>query len=271
MTPVRTPLASDVTWLTAAFAVPGATINSVAAEAGCNPRTIKRWQKRHGVSSRSLAEHASARQAMSGALPAETLRVIDGELLGDGSLRAWTRHLDGPIHAAAYHHSTNKEEYLHWLAERLVGLESTVGGPILRSMTTVNGDPLWRYALRTRSHAELATFYRRWYRHEEGEPRRKIVPPDLTITPTVALHWYLGDGWVSHNRDRPHVPYLALATHGFQRDEVERLADLMAGFDARVYKQRQWWFLRLMAAQDFLDYIGPCPLPDAYGHRWRLR
>lgn len=254
---VRTALVSDRDWLAEAFSQPGATPRSVAAAAGCNEKTVRRWKARHGVASRPAAETASLRQAQHTPLPARTLEVLTGELLGDGSLAVRTRG-DGPAYAARYRHATSSRAYLEWLADQLDGLSCAVTGPYAHVAPSGKAYP--GYDLSSRSHSALAPLHVAWY-----GPDGKVVPRDVEVTSLVALHWYLGDGGVETGRGRR--PTVGLATHGFTRDEITRLAEQLEPCRPRIVRHYDWLRLRL-DAEPFLDFIGPCPIPEVYDRKW---
>ena len=61
--------------------------------------------------------------------------------------------------------------------------------------------------------------YRKWYSQETG---KKIVPKDLRLTPTILLHWFIGDGSVKRNGVRKTV---VLFTLNFSKEYVQFLAE----------------------------------------------
>lgn len=80
--------------------------------------------------------------------------------------------------------------------------------------------------LSTRFYRELLAERRRWY-----PGGTKVVPTDLSLTPTTLAHWYWGDGHCSHAKS------VGLATNAFPIPDVMRLvAEIKArwGWHARV-------------------------------------
>ena len=62
--------------------------------------------------------------------------------------------------------------------------------------------------------------YRKWYILETG---KKIVPKDLRLTPTILLHWFIGDGSVM--RYGVKGTGIALFTLNFSKEDVQFLAE----------------------------------------------
>ncbi|MFB7496070.1 hypothetical protein ACFC09_15485 [Streptomyces sp. NPDC056161] len=261
----RSEHVSDPVWLTDAFSKPGATIRSVATAAGCDEKTVRRWKARYGVASRPMSENASLRQSRTDELPATTLEVIEGELLGDGNLNSTKRLKAGQYVSASYMHSTCHRPYLEWLDDQLQGMESKLYGPYA---TSLNGTG---WALRTPRYTALLPLYRRWYDPSRPAYRRKVVPQDLRVTPRMALHWYLGDGTLAVDRRSAGTkPIIRLSTDGFELEEVERLAAQLTHCRARIGRFGTRHRIVLDSAP-FLEWIGPCPVPDIYGYKWRPR
>jgi hypothetical protein len=263
-------MVSNAEWLRGAFATPGATICSVARAAGVNEKTVRRWQKRHEVPSRLRTETASLRQAIQGTLPVSTIEVIEGELLGDGNLHARGRQPDiRQPPAARYQHTCGGTPgYVEWLATQLEALPVVIDPPRTHpKRVSVEGQPLHKFVLRSRSHAALGPVFDRWYVREAGR-NRKRVPTDLVLTARMALHWYMGDGGAIRQRDKPRQRALRIDTHGFTHEEVYHLAGLLADFRATVRRQRHWRFVAVLDGPEFLEWIGPCPVPQVHAHKW---
>lgn len=256
---------SDPVWLAAAFAVPGATVDSVSKAAGCNEKTVRRWMAKYGISTRSMSENASLRQTCQDDIPASTLEVIEGELLGDGNLNSTKRPKTGEYVSASYMHNTSKRPYLEWLAGELVGLDAKLYGPYNQSTGGIS------WGLRTRRYAALLPLYQRWYDPTRPARERKVVPADLRITARMALHWYLGDGTLAVDRRSAGTkPIIRLSTDGFTVPEIERLAAQLSHCRPRLGRFGERYRIVLDSAP-FLGWIGPCPVPDIYGYKWKPR
>jgi LAGLIDADG DNA endonuclease family/Homing endonuclease associated repeat len=181
----------------------------------------------------------------------EAIEIIEGELLGDGSMEQHSN--------ACFSHSTANFNY----AKLLHGKLETTGLP-LRPLEPVPARNGGKPQLRTRTSCNISftTLRQRWYPYG-----KKIVPSDLHLTKTMCLHWYLGDGYVEQHT-------VKFSTCGFTETEVVRLAALLTtlGFKASKNRRSGGHFVVRMskeAAPRFLQWIGPCPA-HGYEHKWNL-
>lgn len=112
--------------------------------------------------------------------------------------------------------------------------------------------------LRTPNDPIYLNEYHRWY--QDG---RKRIPNDFVVTPLSMLAAYLGDGSSCST-----TKAIYLATNGFPREDVERLADQLCsvGLDCTVDSKNAIRF-RAKVMRAFLEYIGPCPV-QSYEHKW---
>ena len=106
--------------------------------------------------------------------------------------------------------------------------------------------------LSTRFYRELLAERRRWY-----PGGTKVVPTDLSLTPTTLAHWYWGDGHCSHAKS------VGLATNAFPIPDVMRLvAEIKArwGRHARVSASGTGPVImisRREAVRAFIDLVRP--------------
>ena len=201
---------------------------------------------------------------------------IDGLMLGDGCITVDARN---PQRRTATVRMTSKHASVaEWVADSL----QVLGGGIHQRVETLryqtgNGEvrkascPKAIYY--SRSSPQLLSLAERWYA-SDGENRRKIVPMDLQLTPTVMHAWYIGDGGASYSRHGR--ASLRLSTHSFSHEEVRRLCMLIRGAGIGcsidgVWRSDTQWTLRVPASQAsaFLRHIGPPPVEEL-AHRWQL-
>lgn len=99
----------------------------------------------------------------------------------------------------------------------------------------------------------------RFRRYPDGV---KIVPPDISINPSVLLWWYLGDGFVAK--------YGAfLCTDSFTTDDNLRLVSLLSevGIPCHLTPSNR---IRIEGEGGFstlIDYIGASPV-RCYDYKW---
>ena len=196
---------------------------------------------KYGIVARSRTETASLRQANNAEISSKTKEIVEGELLGDGNLHSRS------VFSARYRHSSKYKEYLEWLRSQL-GLECN-------SISKAKNDIA--YYMATATYLDLYPLYKKWY--VDG---KKIIPFNLILTPTICLHWYLGDG----SFDRA---ICRLATYNFSKSELEMtIFPQLAKFNPRFHKNGK--YRRLALHPSFLDYIGNCPsaIKGLYGYKW---
>jgi len=186
-------------------------------------------------------------------LTPEAMDIIEGELLGDGSLDS------SPTVNACFAHSTANFAYSKFLYESLGKCHVPVRKPEL--LKARGGKPQAR--VRSPSNAAFGRLRRLWY--PDGT---KILPQGFFLNRTRCLFWYLGDGYVETGT-------IKFSTCGFTRCEVERLAELLTGSgfkSARNNRSGGYHVIRMskMAAPGFLEWIGPCPAAG-YEHKWNLK
>lgn len=248
-------------WLIQQFSVPQTSIEDVANLAGCHKSTIVRWLRFYGLKARSASELHSKRQAQSNLLNPLIYEIIDGELLGDGSLQSCS------IYSARYTHGSKYKDYLIWLFERL----DFYGLSYSKKINTRNNKGVISYQTQTLSHVELASLKTKWYPFG-----RKVVPDNLVLTPTKCLHWYLGDGWLDEKR-------VVLCTYGFTLNNIQMLLtqlNSLGDFNITLRNPRRTHNPQksrgcgysLSLNSSFLDFIGNCPkeIEQIYGYKWNV-
>lgn len=183
--------------------------------------------------------------------------VLDGVLLGDGSLR----RLDRVFPCL---HITQAVRHIDWLylIQRILlegGIDSKVAISNKQAL-------LW-----TKQQTEFIGARLRFYSDE----RKKIVPLGLRLSPVAVLLWYIGDGSLTYGRGVS--PQVNFATHGFTRDESEllgrRLKDVV-GVDYSVVPSGQYHRLNILGGKNGLavlfSYMDvPGLIPPSYEYKFR--
>ena len=137
-----------------------------------------------------------------GSLSGVQRSIINGTLLGDGSMRCKTNAL------LEINHSVHQRAYVDWKFRHLTDLVLTP--PKARRG---NGNRI-AYRFVTRSLPELTEFYRLFY--ESGS---KVVP-DLELTPLTLAVWFMDDGCKSRSA-------VYLNTQQFDAHSQERLLRML--------------------------------------------
>jgi len=188
-------------------------------------------------------------------IPDKALDIINGELLGDGSMP-----LGGEYKSNAYfEHSTANIDYGKYLYNKLKNYV-----PLLNSSYCPKRNKRCNIQFRTRSRVNIAwtKIRNKWYING-----KKIIPNDLILTKEVCLHWYLGDGYSEDKTCK-------FSTCGFTKKENEKLCELLLniGFKSNINKRSGGYYIirmRRSSSFKFLDWLGPCPA-KGYEHRWNI-
>jgi len=234
----------------------------IGEQFGLDYSTVLKYARAVGIPIRGRDEAAKKRRGCV-ALKGRLAEILDGELLGDGSLIK-------PRRGDAYFtYTTSRRGYLEWLLGLLASFNLEPTGKGIYKAVGSGWSPRPCYHYHSKRYPELTDFYQRWYPNG-----KKHVPKDLVLTPITCLHWYLGDG--SLNSPLP-TPYITLSTQAFTKEEVEFLVSLLNEIvgEAKVGKHPSGPVITMSskAARRFLEYIGPCPEPiqHIYGYKWRSK
>ena len=181
-----------------------------------NSTTVQRSLSRAGIEKRSLAESVSiATTTLDGRVSHLTEEVIewtDGFLLGDGGINF--RWVDEK-HTTRFQIGSSQEQ---WATYAMSGLTAYVPSKAKESGEICEKRPNPIYASNTLTHPDILTQARRWYPHGI-----KIVPPDVRITKTSVMLWYLGDGSFHNGDEHGDSSSLCLATCGFTPDDIKNI------------------------------------------------
>jgi len=168
---------------------------------------------------KSMSEHVRDGMKVSVPMSKKLLDILDGELLGDG-------HLNSPTGFQAYFSEGVGFDKKEWLIHIYnIFVDNNI--PIKENAIYYRRDkPGWQF--NTRSTIELGDLHKKWYIKNENFDHMKsrifsnrkyikIIPTDITVTPTCLLHWYIGDGSNKKNGGA------RLCTNGFTYGEIEFL------------------------------------------------
>lgn len=230
--------------------------SSLAREISVNRVTIHNWLVKFNIPRRNLSKATHLARVNHVDLTPELLELIEGELLGDGSLRLsskWSAH---------YQHSSQHKPYVEWLSKVLASFGVQQSGKI-NSREKEDGHIGYSYTSLSYEEFQLLQF--RWY--PEG---KKIVPPDLILTPLIVRQWYIGDG--SLKKPKKYSPAIILSSPDFPQEDIERLIAMLKGlgFDASRWPSTNEIYISTYSTKQFLDYIGPCPqeIQNIYGYKF---
>ncbi len=235
----------------------------VAEELGIDPRWFQDERSGNG----GIANYVE------GGLSDSAWDVIEGGLLGDGSLSKTDSHVP------QYTQASMDRRYVSWLKDELES--HGIGASALRE-----NDKKWNntHTLKTLCYPEFEELEDRWYddiddvldelddedeiqrimkRKEQGHDRVKRVPDDLEMTPEKLLHLHLGDGSLIRQEGTGRGggrPWVTLYVNGFLRDDIENISDSLEeqGIDTAIHKNKDDYSLKILK-DDVKDYYGFLP------------
>jgi len=188
---------------------------------------IREGMERHNIKRRSNSEARRLQsRSVDGGLSRDAIEALEGEMLGDGCMPMNTNSVN-----ARFEYGVASKPHRDWVADRLMSF----GLSVSREHRIRNGFD--KYRLATKSYTDLTKIRERWYTGDPGTGAStmnegKMVPDDIAVTPTVLLHWHLGDGtWCEQNHQ------IRLATQGFTDSGRQILVDALSdvGIEAKSW------------------------------------
>jgi hypothetical protein len=264
------------------------SLNAVARELGQNISTfrgrclaghIPGFEEGHGIRKDAMVEVRKVVASWAGQisimsktyepLSLKVLEVIDGEMLGDGSLAMSEKN-------ARFTYGTINREWTDYLREALSEIEMSIVRTQPETRTVDEDGKVShrqeKYVWETLVHTGLTEQRKRWY--PDG---KKIVPRDLVLTPTVLLHWYIGDGSVKKPGPKSEKQEIFLHSNCFNDNDIDFLIEKLAGLgiEARANRTsptKSGQKLRIVNSSipRFFNVIGQCPVPS-YQKKWDLK
>lgn len=188
----------------------------------------------------------------------EQYQFFDGLLLGDGSIvrRKNTERFRNDFLSCAFKH----KEFAQYIKDKLQ-LKPNVNKKVHYS-DRYKGGSCVQYGILSSNNTLYTEERDRWYPNG-----KKVIPEDFRFTPISMNIFYIGDGYV---KKQVYKNTIHFCTQSFTKDNLQILVDHFDNIGIKVSVQKNNE-LRLSSyhAQDFLDYIGDCPV-DCYRYKWNL-
>lgn len=274
------PMLNDGDWLRSQYIGCSLSLSQIAKLAGCLHCNVRAALLKHGVPLRTKGDGQKNRYKQNGFddhfVFAQS--VIEGCLLGDGSLRAENVKSDDSV---PYFSKKNKHyDHVMFVANKVFAknVKDRVTD-VINYGYTPSGTPAFFFS--TLTHASLRGLYREWY--PAREDHKKIVPQSLKVNAEVLLHWFLDDGysyWV--NRQDKSSIRVQFATQSFSKDDLDVLVEKVKNeFGLLMYPRLHrrhgvvkgtGWQVDLSEKRQqvamFFDIVGPPPVPSL-SYKWK--
>ena len=250
-------------WLYQKYIVEKLSTIEIGKLCNCWDAVIGNWLKRHNIPVRPRGEANHLARGNSVNLSNEALEWINGELLGDGCLRAYKNY------SAQVCYSSKYREYIDYIAQTLLSFGIKQSGKISDKQVIIydtnrkkHQARLFKYS--SLNYEELLTIYKEWYPNG-----KKIIPRNLKLSPITLRQHYIGDG--SLKIPKSGNSCIVLHTNGFPKVDVEWLIKQINKLEilANWYPSVNSVYVKTCSVKDFLTYIGKCPV-ECYRYKWNL-
>lgn len=193
----------------------------------------------------------------------ELIGWIDGFLLGDGGIEIQNRNNYGGSRFAI---GSSSEQWTTYAISKF----KAYGECEVKKWGKIDEKhPNYLWYSRTLTHPDIVHQAERWY---AGVNQSKIVPPDVRITPTSILLWYLGDGSLTYVEDS-NTYIVRFATCAFSVEEVENiLMPKLTALGLECSRDKSKNDIRICASSigRFFDIIGHKSPVSCYDHKFDI-
>ena len=185
----------------------------------------------------------------------EQKEVLIGILLGDATLETQN---GGRTYRMKIEHSAKQRAYAEHLYKLFSDWARTK--PWERKVTLNNGKTYTNIVFSTLSHPSL-----RFYAQQFYQGRVKVVPRLIGrwLTPKAIAYWFMDDGSIKSKQSKGVI----FNTHGFQKQEVGRLIQVLCGkfhLEAKFRKQKEGYqiYVSGKSYESFTKLVLPHILPE---------
>lgn len=244
MTSVRTLNRSA---LVTAYSVNGAAAHEIASQLGVSTWFVRKELHRYDIPVRNPGHKRCA-----DILSIHQKEVIEGELLGDGSVSISKGYKNARFQWGGLSHDLGA--YLHDMLGNF-GSYSKIDVKPNRKL------PFWK--ITSKAAVAFTELHAKWY------PCGKKIFPDIAITPTILLHWYMGDGYLKVRQGRQSA--IRLSTQCFDDASLSLMVSRLneVGLHAKPEKNNAGYVLvfPVIDTSPFFEFIGRCPIPY-FDYKW---
>lgn len=193
--------------------------------------------------------------------------ILNGLLLGDGCLFKGKANINPLLIVGRASKDVEYLKYHYGIFQNLCSSEGLIQSDKFDSK---RGKTYTGSKFRTRSLDILLPYYNLWY--PEG---KKIIPPQLELTPTIVATWFADDGALSRKKDRKgnltSALKLKISTNSFSKGEVEFLASQLSskiGGKISLYEDNLDWYKKRNT--HYVSGVGNCFLQMYTESAWKF-
>ena len=187
--------------------------------------------------------------------------VIFGSLLGDAGLKRCNRNSESSY--PCFYKRNIHFSHIEYIAKSIFLKDHKNR---IKKVIDKKGNIF--YDVKTLVHRELKEIDEKWYPKDNNFI--KVIPRDLILNSEIILHWFLDDGyscWVKGDYGKVHM---RICTQSFSKDDQDFLyQQIKEKFNVTITSIKCRGGTGYLAS-DFLDLIGPCPVPEL-SYKWKFQ
>jgi len=214
-------------WLERQYVVLEKSQSQIGREINIAERTIGNWMDKFKIPRREHGQAVHLARGKHEIIDKEVLEIMQGCLLGDGSLIRISNY------SALFKigQSENHKSWVYFLKDFLEdhGISCSRVYEYVSKGSGFSKKGNKYFSMETSPSEYLLEEYKRWYPEQT-----KIVPYNIDLTPKVLLYWHLGDGSLSCQG--PGSYKASLATYGFRKEDVQHLCDLFLSHNITAHR-----------------------------------
>lgn len=232
-----------------------------------SPNTVRKALNKHEIAIRNISQSTTARFPDN--INISNTEVLDGSLLGDCHLHVNNKF---KVQKASIVKNNKFIDHLRYFSKFVV--DNVNEAKISPRKNRLRYKGKWKdydgFNLRTSSSEKLVSYYERWYPISQN--RKKSIPIDLKLTPTVILHWFMDDGYSYYRKNRRCV-IVEFCSESFTYKENLRLKKELERFHIKcsIDKDKSGYRIRVISSStnDFFNLIGECPV-NSLRYKWKI-
>jgi len=268
------PKLNDIPWLKEQYIDKQRDLNDLASEVGCSSGVIRSMLVVHGIKIRGRTESYVSREKNGDIIfTNEAWDIINGSLLGDGGLRKTSASDLSNVH---FDKSNIHLEHIELVAKCLFGenYKNRIRGPLYTKNLAIfkNGRRIKSsqpfFTLNSLVHKELTDIYELWYKNG-----KKTVPKNISISPTVLLHWFMDDGYSYYHGNSIKI---FLCSQSFSLSDQNLLRKILFanfGIKTSIIKKENHFLIAVNShrknVETFYKTIGKCPI-NCFQYKWKI-